>query len=103
MLRNRTAVLLGLAILLSVSAIRVSAATRTTTIHIEGMHCNMCSASIAKALKATPGVEKAEVDFEKGVAVIQYDDEKVNESKLREVINSTGYKVVEQKTAETKK
>jgi mercuric transport protein len=100
--RNKIGVLLGVLIVLSLGAVSASAATKTTTIHIEGMHCKMCSASVAKALKATTGVEKAEVNFEKGVAVVQFDDQKVTEAKLREVINSTGYKAVEEKTAGVK-
>ena len=71
------------------------AATKTTTIRIAGMKCNQCSSSVAKALKATAGVQEAEVSFEKGQVVITYDDEKVNEAKLREVINGTGFKVAE--------
>ncbi|MDT5061030.1 MAG: copper chaperone [Acidobacteriota bacterium] len=99
MRKNRIAVLLGLALVLSLSAISVSAATKTAKIHVEGMHCKMCSASVAKALKATDGVEKVEVSDKEGIAVIQYDDQKVTEAKLREVINGTGFKVVEEKTA----
>jgi len=96
---NRVAVLTGLVLVLSLSAISVSAATKTTTIRVEGMHCKMCSASITKALKATVGVEKVEVSFEKGEAVIEFDDQKVTEAKLREVINATGFKAVEEKSA----
>src|ERR671932_2283761 len=103
MLKKRVAILLGLVLILSLAAVAASAATKTATIHIEGMHCKMCSASVAKALKATDGVEKVDVSFEKGVAVVQYDDQKVTEARLREVINSTGFKVVEEKTASTTK
>jgi copper chaperone CopZ len=99
MQKNRVAALLGLVLMLSLAAVSVSAATKTATIHVEGMHCKMCSASVAKALKATDGVEKVEVSDEKGIAVIQYDDQKVTEAKLREVINNTGFKAVEEKTA----
>jgi len=99
MRRNKIGALLGVLIVLSLGAASASAATKTTRIRVEGMHCKMCSASVSKALEATPGVEKVEVSFEKGVAVVQYDPEKVTEAKLREVINSTGYKVVEEKTA----
>jgi copper chaperone CopZ len=59
------------------------------------MKCNQCSSSVAKALKATAGVQEAEVSFEKSQVVITYDDEKVSEAKLREVINGTGFKVAE--------
>ena len=99
MRKNRAAALLGLILILSLTVTSVSAATKTVTIRVEGMHCKMCSASVAKALKATDGVEKVEVSHEKGVAVVQYDDQKVTEAKLREVINGTGFKAVEEKSA----
>jgi copper chaperone len=99
MRRNHIGALLGVIIVLALGVVNASATTKTATIRVEGMHCNMCSASVAKALKATAGVEKVEVSFEKGVAIVEYDPDKVSEAKLREVINNTGYKVVEQKTA----
>ena len=89
--------------MLSLCVISASAVTKTVTIRVEGMHCNNCSASVAKALKATDGVEKVEVSQEKGEAVIQYDDQKVTEAKLREVINGTGFKAVEEKSASSAK
>jgi mercuric ion binding protein len=102
MRKNRVAALLGFVLILSLAAMSVSAAIKTATIRVEGMHCKMCSASVAKALKATDGVEKVEVSNEKGVAVVQYDDQKVTETKLREVINGTGFKAVEETSASSK-
>jgi copper chaperone len=99
MRKNRVPALLGLVLMLSLVAISASAATKTVTIRVEGMRCGNCSSSVAKALKATDGVEKVEVSHEKGEAVIQYDDQKVTEAKLREVINGTGFKAVEEKSA----
>lgn len=96
---NKIGALLGALVVLTLGAANASAASKTATIHVEGMHCKMCSASVAKALKATAGVEKVEVSFEKGVAVVQFDDQKVSEAGLREVINKTGYKAVEERTA----
>ena len=83
------------AMVLTLALTTAFAATKTTTIRVAGMKCNHCSSSVAKALKATAGVQEAEVSFEKGQVVITYDDEKVTEVKLREVINSTGFKVAE--------
>ena len=74
------------------------AVTKTTTIQVQGMHCEKCSASVTKALKAVDGVQKVDVSASKGVAVVEYDDQKVTETRLREVINSTGFKAVEAKT-----
>ena len=62
------------------------------------MKCIKCTGSVEKALKATPGVEKVEISLQRKEAVIEYDDEKVTEAELREVINSTGFKAVEEKS-----
>src|SRR5919106_1142104 len=100
MRKNRVPALLGLVLMLALGAGSVLAASKTVTIRVEGMKCNHCSSSVAKALKATDGVEKVEISHEKGEAVIQYDDQKVTEARLREVINGTGFKAVEEKSAQ---
>lgn len=80
---------------LALFATSAFAATKTVTIHIKGMKCGNCAASVTKALKATDGVQDVQVSVEKGEAVVTFDDEKVNEAKLREVINGTGFKAEE--------
>jgi mercuric ion binding protein len=95
MYRRVTNFALTCAMVLALGAATAFAASKTTTIRVTGMKCNKCSSSVAKALKATAGVETAEVNSEKGEAVITYDDAKVTEAKLREVINGTGFKVAE--------
>jgi copper chaperone CopZ len=102
MQRNKITALMVLSAVLAFGAVSASAATKTTTIHIKGMHCNLCSTSVTKALKATAGVEKVVVNVKKGQAVVRYDDAKVSEDKLREVVNGTGFKVVEGKSAAVK-
>ena len=84
-------------LVLTVGVITAAAFTKTVTIKVEGMKCAKCSASVSKALKATEGVQDAQVSSEKGEAVIKYDDQKLSETKLREVINSTGFKAVAEK------
>jgi copper chaperone CopZ len=79
---------------LTFGVITAAAFTKTVTIKVEGMKCEKCSSSVTKALKATEGVEDAQVSSDKGEAVIKYDDQKLSEAKLREVINSTGFKAV---------
>jgi len=69
----------------------VSAAIRTVTLRVKGMTCNGCAASVEKALKSTEGVASVRVSFERGRAVIKYDDQKVPVDKLREVVQSTGF------------
>ena len=86
---------LACAFVLALGVASAFAVTKTVTIRVSGMKCGSCSSSVAKALKATGGVQDAQVNYEKGEAVVTYDDEKVSEAKLREVINGTGFKAEE--------
>jgi copper chaperone CopZ len=96
MLSRATSFVVSAVLVLTLGVITAAAFTKTVTIKVEGMKCAKCSASVSKALKATEGVEEATVSSEKGEAVIKYDDQKLNETRLREVINSTGFKVKEE-------
>ena len=97
MLNRITSLFVGVVLVLTLGVMTAAAFTKTVTIKVDGMKCAKCSASVSKALKATEGVEDAQVSSEKGEAVIKYDDQKLNEAKLREVINSTGFKAAEEK------
>jgi len=85
-------------LIIAFTSMGVLAATKKSTIRVDGMKCAKCSGSVEKALKATEGVEKVEVSLDRKEVVVDYDDAKVTEAKLREVINSTGFKAVEEKT-----
>jgi copper chaperone len=98
MKRKQFVAMIVLTLVLALGAVNVFAAIKTVKIRVTGMHCKMCSASVTKALKATEGVEQVEVSHEKGEAVIEYDDQKVTGTRLREVINGTGFKAVEEKS-----
>ena len=97
MLKRITKLVVSGVMVVTLGVITAAAFTKTVTIKVEGMKCAKCSGAVTKALKATEGVEDAQVSNEKGEAVIKYDDQKLTEAKLREVINSTGFKVVEEK------
>jgi len=95
--RNRIiSLVVGTVMVMALCVMTAAAFTKTVTIKVEGMKCEKCSSSVSKALKATEGVEDAQVSSDKGEAVIKYDDQKTNEAKLREVINGTGFKAVAQ-------
>ena len=96
MLSRITNLVVSGVLVITLGVITAAAFTKTVTIKVDGMKCAKCSASVAKALKATDGVESAEVDSKTGAAVIKYDDQKLTETKLREVINATGFKTVEE-------
>lgn len=73
------------------SAGSVSATVRTVTLRVKGMTCGGCATTVEQALKTTEGVKEVRVSYERGNAVITYDDQKITVARLREVINSTGF------------
>jgi mercuric transport protein len=89
--RRRVAIGAVLVFAVALAAGAASAATRTVSLRVKGMTCGGCAVSVENALKGTPGVEEVSVSYEKGLARIKYDDQKVSVAKLREVINSTGF------------
>ena len=93
-------VVVAIAVFLTIAftSIGALAVTKKSTIRVDGMKCSKCTGSVEKALKATPGVEKVEVSLERKEVVVEYNDEQVTEAKLREVINGTGFKTVEEKS-----
>ena len=66
----------------------------TATLKIQGMTCNHCVMRVAKALKGTAGVQDAQVDLQKGQAVVTYDEATVSLDKLSFAVVEAGYKVV---------
>lgn len=97
--KKRFIAVLVFALMSVFGAITALAETKEITIKVEGMTCGGCAASLTKALKDTPGVLDAKASYEKGEAWIKYDDRKITVAKLREVINRTGFKAVEEKPA----
>jgi copper chaperone len=85
-------------LMIAFTSIGALATTKKSTIRVDGMKCSKCTGSVEKALKATEGVEKVEISLEQKQVVVEYDDAKVTEAKLREVINGTGFKAVEEKS-----
>ncbi len=65
-------------------------------LRIDGMHCTACAQTIHKALLKAEGVTSAQVNLTTETAYVEYDNEKTNEEKLKEVIKNTGYDVIEE-------
>ena len=91
MRRDRVTIPAALLLALVFCTGSVLAATRTVTLRVKGMTCGGCATSVEKALKATDGVMEVHVSFERGRAIVKYDDQKVTVDKLREVVQSTGF------------
>ena len=63
-----------------------------TTVQVSGMACSMCGAHVNDAVRSALNVKKVTSSHVKGETVI-LSDEPLDEGKLRETINATGYQV----------
>jgi Cu+-exporting ATPase len=68
------------------------------SIHITGMTCTTCAATVRKGLSHTPGVEQADVNFASEKASIKYDPTKVNLAKIKDTVSELGYGVAVKKS-----
>src|SRR4030042_4875396 len=67
-------------------------------IHVTGMTCVNCAATVEKALAATEGVAQARVNFASEKASIEYDPEKVELTALKNAVSDAGYGIAVQKS-----
>ncbi len=58
---------------------------------IEAMHCDSCAASIKETLEETAGVKSADVTFKRKTAIVEFDDNVVQQSTLISKIQDIGY------------
>ncbi|MDO4355857.1 MAG: heavy metal translocating P-type ATPase [Clostridia bacterium] len=77
-------------VVVSAPTSRPGAARRT--MHIEGMMCEHCEATVKKALEALPGVEQAVVSHEAGTAVVTLSAD-VSDDALTEAVQAQEYAV----------
>jgi Cu+-exporting ATPase len=68
------------------------------SVHITGMTCTTCAATIEKGLSETPGVEQADVSFASEKASIEYDPTKVDLAKIKDTVSQLGYGVATKKS-----
>ena len=71
---------------------------------IDGMTCSMgCAKTIEKKIAKMEGVKSAKVDFDKQLAMVEYDDAKVTPKSLEEAVKKSGdmYSVKDMKTVES--
>jgi P-type Cu+ transporter len=68
------------------------------SIHVTGMSCATCAATIEKGLSEIPGVEQADVNFASEKASIKYDPTKVDLAKIKDTVSQLGYGVTTRKS-----
>ena len=69
------------------------------TLHIDGMSCVNCEHKIRYVLKTTPGIKEADVSYNTGLANVVYDTDTISLKQIREVIEKTGYNVLQKADA----
>ena len=63
----------------------------TETIKVEGMSCDHCKHAVESALTNLDGVSTADVNLEAGNVKVDYDDNKVSMTNMKEAIEDQGY------------
>ncbi|NNM69522.1 MAG: mercury resistance system periplasmic binding protein MerP [Gallionella sp.] len=66
------------AVALTVLSTPVWAASRTVTLSIPSMDCEVCPITVKKALSKVPGVSQSTVNFDKRQATVTFDDSKTS-------------------------
>jgi copper chaperone CopZ len=59
---------------------------------VRGMHCASCETLLKDSLEEA-GAKALEISSRKGMAVIEYDEKKLDESAIRSIIKKKGYVV----------
>lgn len=84
----RTTFLLAALALVSSAAL---AGDKTVTLSVPGMYCEMCPATVKKAISKVPGVSKVEASYKNKEAVVTYDDGKASVEALTKATANAGY------------
>ena len=70
----------------------IMAKTVTKKFKICDMHCVSCAMNIDFDLEDTEGVKKTSTSYAKSECVVEYEEEKLNENEIIDIIKNTGYK-----------
>jgi mercuric ion binding protein len=78
-------------IALTVLVAPVWAASKTVTLSVPTMDCPVCPITVKKALTKVPGVSQAEVNFDKRLATVTFDDAQTSVEVLTRATMDAGY------------
>ncbi|MDO4190604.1 MAG: cation transporter [Bacteroidales bacterium] len=90
-------IILTLALVL-VAFVGMNAEKVTTRLYIPEMECNNCKAKVEKSITYVKGVKDLQIDLEKRIATVTYDDAKTNIAQIQKtLLNDTKFKSQEVK------
>lgn len=58
---------------------------------INGMSCNHCVATVEKAVKELPGIQKVKVNLKKNEGVVKFDESQINAQQIAEKVTAAGF------------
>ena len=64
---------------------------KTTTLFIDGMHCDGCASTVEALLSRVPGVRKADVSFADRRARVLHDPASASEADLAAAVQKGGF------------
>ncbi|APX96296.1 heavy-metal-associated domain-containing protein [Natronorubrum daqingense] len=64
-----------------------------TTLHVTGMACDGCEATVTDALESLEGVSSATADHEAETVRVEHDGTTVDEASITNTIDDAGYDV----------
>lgn len=81
----------GLLLAFAFASSPVFAESKTVTLSVPGMNCDLCPITIKKAISKVPGVASVEASYEKKQAVVIFDDAKTTAEALTKATSNAGY------------
>ena len=60
---------------------------------ISGMHCVSCAMNIDGELEDMDGIKESSTNYAKSETKVEFDQEKVEDKKIKDIIEKLGYKV----------
>ena len=68
--------------------------TKKESYLVEGMTCSGCERTVSKVVGNIEGVSSSSADLESATVTVEYDPSKVSIDRIKNAINSVGYKFV---------
>jgi copper chaperone CopZ len=65
---------------------------KKSNMNVTGMHCTSCEMLIVDTLTEA-GASKVKVSHKDGKLAVEYDESKLDESKIKKLVEAEGYKV----------
>jgi mercuric ion binding protein len=88
MIKLLASLAMAVSILASSTAI---AAEKTITLAVKNMYCAACPHTVKASLQAVPGVNAVIVSYKDKMAIVTYDDSKVDVNALTAATTNAGY------------